>query len=96
MPPISKNGLPFAPITRPDELFEDPHLNATGGLADIRMNDGSQSRVPLLPLTLGGIRPGIRLQPPLLGEHTTTLLKEVGYGDAEIALLKTKNITTGN
>jgi len=89
------NELPFAPITRPEDLFDDPHLNATGGLAPIRMNDGSQSKVPLMPFTLGGERPGIRLQPPLVGEHTDALLKEVGYSDAQIAELKAQQAVAG-
>ena len=93
---FEQNELPFAPITKPQDLFDDPHLNATGGLAPIRMNDGSQARVPLMPFTLGGERPGIRLQPPLLGEHSTGLLREVGYSDAQIAALKNQNITTGD
>ena len=76
--------LPFAPIVRPEALFDDPHLNATGGLAAVRMNDGSVSKVPLMPFTLGGKRPGIRLQPPLLGEHSGQLLAELGYGEAEV------------
>jgi len=92
---FEQNELPFAPIAKPQDLFDDPHLNATGGLAPIRMNDGSRSKVPLMPFTLGGERPGIRLQPPLLGEHTSALLKEVGYSDAQIAALKAGNITTG-
>ena len=87
------NELPFAPITKPQALFDDPHLNATGGLAPVRMNDGSMSKVPLLPLTLGGERPGIRLQPPLLGEHTDELLKEIGYSEEEIARFKAAQIT---
>jgi crotonobetainyl-CoA:carnitine CoA-transferase CaiB-like acyl-CoA transferase len=89
------NELPFAPIVKPQELFDDPHLNATGGLAPIRMNDGSMARAPLMPFTLGGERPGIRLQPPLLGEHSVALLTEVGYSATEIEALRAQSITAG-
>jgi crotonobetainyl-CoA:carnitine CoA-transferase CaiB-like acyl-CoA transferase len=90
------NELPFAPITKPQALFDDPHLNATGGLAPIRMNDGSLSKVPLMPFTLGGERLGIRQQPPLLGEHTVELLRQAGYSDAQIDGLKARHVTRGD
>ena len=89
---FEKNALPFAPITRPEELFDDPHLNQTGGLAPLTMPDGSQTKVPLLPLTLDGERPGIRLQPPRLGEHSTQLLGELGYSDAEIVAMAASGV----
>ncbi|MES2941507.1 MAG: CaiB/BaiF CoA-transferase family protein [Pseudomonadota bacterium] len=76
------NGLPFAPITRPQDLFEDPHLQGTGGLAAMTLPDGRETQVPLMPLTMDGHRPGVRLNPPRLGQHTAQLLAELGY-DAE-------------
>jgi len=84
---FEKNGLPFAPITRPEELFADPHLQQTGGLAPISLPDGRETQVPLLPLTLGGERPGVRLNPPRLGEHSRMLLASLGYSEAEVTSL---------
>jgi crotonobetainyl-CoA:carnitine CoA-transferase CaiB-like acyl-CoA transferase len=89
---FEKNGLPFAPITKPEALFDDPHLNATGALAPLTLPDGRQTKVPLLPLTLGAQRPGVRRQPPKLGQHTGELLRELGYADAEIQSLQARNI----
>ena len=85
---FEENGLPFAPITMPEHLFDDPHLRATGGLAPMLLADGRQTRVPLMPITLDGKRPGVRSNPPRLGQHTDALLLEVGYTSAEIEALK--------
>ncbi|MCY1364804.1 2-methylfumaryl-CoA isomerase [compost metagenome] len=93
---FEQNELPFAPITKPQALFDDPHLNATGGLAPVRMNDGHMAKVPLMPFTLDGERPGIRLQPPHIGEHSEVLLKEVGYSDGDIAVLRAQGVTAGD
>jgi len=86
------NELPFAPITKPQDLFDDPHLNRSGGFGRVRMGDGKHSKVPLLPLTIGGGRLGIRLQPPRQGEHSSALLREIGYSDEAIAALRKNHI----
>ena len=81
------HGLPFAPITRPHELIDDPHLQASGGLSPITLADGRSAPAVLLPFTLDGQRPGIRMSPPRLGEHNAALLAELGYSAAEIDAL---------
>jgi crotonobetainyl-CoA:carnitine CoA-transferase CaiB-like acyl-CoA transferase len=85
-------GLPFAPITDPQHLFDDPHLQATGGLAPMELPDGRQTQVPLLPLTLGGERLGLRLDPPKLGEHTDALLQSLGYSADEVDALHAQGV----
>jgi len=84
-------GLPFAPIMKPDQLLDDPHLLATGGLADIVLTDGERAgatvKTTLFPFTLDGERPGVRLNPPRRGEHTREVLRAIGLPDAEIDAL---------
>jgi crotonobetainyl-CoA:carnitine CoA-transferase CaiB-like acyl-CoA transferase len=84
-------GLPFAPIMRPEQLLDDPHLLATGGLADIRLTDGERAgqtvKTTLFPFTLDGERPGVRLNPPKRGEHTRVVLAAIGFAEHEIDAL---------
>ena len=84
--------MPFAPIRKPEELFDDEHLIATGGLADITLPDGERAgqiaQTTLFPFTLDGQRLGVRMSPPTLGQHTAELLAALGYTAEAIALLR--------
>ncbi|HWD15491.1 MAG TPA: CaiB/BaiF CoA-transferase family protein, partial [Casimicrobiaceae bacterium] len=66
-------GLPYAPIARPDQLLDDPHLRASGGLATMQTEEGPTDVVPL-PLTLDGRRPGVRMPLARAGEHNDEVL----------------------
>jgi crotonobetainyl-CoA:carnitine CoA-transferase CaiB-like acyl-CoA transferase len=85
-------ALPFAPIRKPEELFDDEHLLATGGLAVITLPDGERAgqtaQTTLFPFTMDGQRLGVRLQPPTLGQHTVALLGGLGYDAAQIESLR--------
>jgi crotonobetainyl-CoA:carnitine CoA-transferase CaiB-like acyl-CoA transferase len=84
-------GLPFAPIRRPEDLYDDPHLQATGGLADVQLPDGDRAgqtvKTTLFPITMAGQRLGVRVHPPRRGEHTRELLAGLGLADDEIERL---------
>jgi crotonobetainyl-CoA:carnitine CoA-transferase CaiB-like acyl-CoA transferase len=88
---FESNGLPFAPITRPDQLFDDEHLLQTGGLAPITITDGPQagtdSAIPLLPFSMNGERLGVRENPPRIGQHTEEVLQQLGCSALEITEL---------
>ena len=89
-------GLPFAPIAKPEDLFDDPHLNASGGLTPVKFPDGKQTKVPILPVEMDGRRFGTRLDIPRVGEHTRALLSELGYQQNEIDSLVSQRIVTVN
>ncbi len=82
-----KLGLPFAPITRPEDLFHDPHLIASGGLADITLMNGIKTQVPIMPIEMDGRRFATRLDLPKIGEHTRELLTSLGYAPQDIERL---------
>jgi formyl-CoA transferase len=73
-PKLEAAGIPYAPIVRPEQLLDDPHLKASGGLVPMETDDGSMTEVVLLPLTMGGRRPGVRQALARVGEHTQEVL----------------------
>ena len=84
-------GLPFAPIARPWDLLDDPHLTASGGLIPTRSGEKT-IRVPALPLELDGRRLGKRADPPAIGEHGAELLREIGYSADEARSLAERRV----
>lgn len=89
---FEKAGLPYAPIARPEELFDDPHLLATGGLAEVRLTDGPRAgdtaKAALLPFTMDGQRLAVRSDPPTQGQHTVALLRDLGLSADEVERLR--------
>jgi crotonobetainyl-CoA:carnitine CoA-transferase CaiB-like acyl-CoA transferase len=88
---LERMGLPFAPIAKPWDLLDDPHLKASGGLYPTRVGDKTIS-VPALPLELDGKRLPKRSDPPAIGEHGPQILRALGYSAAGIANLAERRI----
>jgi crotonobetainyl-CoA:carnitine CoA-transferase CaiB-like acyl-CoA transferase len=77
-------GLPYAPIRRPAELFDDPHLNAGGGLVPLTLPDGRPVALPALPVAIDGERPGRQRDLVPAGADSVALARELGLAEAEI------------
>ena len=99
MDKLEKTGLPFAPIARPEDLFDDPHLAANNGLVPITVSDGpragEKTRLPALPLEMDGERFGVHRDVPRAGQHTREVLREAGFGEGEILDLLSRKIAAG-
>ena len=90
---LEEIGLPFAPINRPHDLFEDPHLNAGGGLVDVTIPDsGKKTRLPAIPVEMSGTRMRIRQDVPRAGEHSRAVLLALGYSEEEIDALRAEGV----
>jgi crotonobetainyl-CoA:carnitine CoA-transferase CaiB-like acyl-CoA transferase len=88
-----KADIPFSPIARPEDLFDDPQLNEGGSLLKTILPDGTETKLPKFPLEYGenaqntdlssGTHEGVVLVPNI-GEHTLDILKENGFSEKQI------------
>ena len=81
-------GVPFAPILRPDQLFDDAHVNHPGATVEITLSNGMRAKVPALPVEYNGFRPGLHRGLPQIGEHNEDVANELGYSDENFKRLR--------
>jgi crotonobetainyl-CoA:carnitine CoA-transferase CaiB-like acyl-CoA transferase len=81
---LERLKIPFGPLAKPGDLFDDPHLNQGGRMLDVVLPNGAHAKLPGLPLDMDGRKPTLRRQPPAKGEHTREVLEESGFARDEI------------
>jgi crotonobetainyl-CoA:carnitine CoA-transferase CaiB-like acyl-CoA transferase len=84
--------IPFAPVARPGDLFDDPQLNANDRMLEIEFAGGLRAKLPRLPIEIGAHDFALRRQAPAIGEHTAEILAELGLAQNEIASLANRGI----
>ena len=89
---LERLNIPFGPLARPGDLFDDPHLNHGGRMLDVLLPTGKRAKLPGIPLDMGGRQTRIRRQPPGMGEHTRQVLEEAGYAAEQIDKLVEQGI----
>jgi len=86
--------IPFAPVAKPADLFDDPQLNAGGRMLDVAFPGGARAKIPRLPIEIGDHDFALRRQAPAIGEHTAEILAELGLAPGEIEALHGRRIVT--
>jgi crotonobetainyl-CoA:carnitine CoA-transferase CaiB-like acyl-CoA transferase len=81
---LERLKIPFGPLAKPGDLFEDPHLTAGGRLDEVRLSADKVAKLPMIPLDMGGRKPRVRRQPPVMGADSRAVLVEAGYSAAQI------------
>jgi crotonobetainyl-CoA:carnitine CoA-transferase CaiB-like acyl-CoA transferase len=89
-------GIPFAPISRPEDLFDDPQLNEGGSLLDVTLPDGRFTKFPKLPMYIENDELGLWMEAPRIGEHSRPILQELGYDSATVQSLIDAGIVTAD
>jgi crotonobetainyl-CoA:carnitine CoA-transferase CaiB-like acyl-CoA transferase len=92
VPRLEAAGVAFAPIARPEDLFDDPHLSQGGGLVDLELENGTRTRLPALPVEMDGQRPHGTRGLPSAGGDTAAILQGIGLDAEAIETLRVRGV----
>lgn len=88
---LDRAGLPFAPINKPIDLVEDPHMQA-GGLLDITLNNGESIKLPALPVEFDGHKTRLHKPLPQPGQGAREHLMGLGLDEQQIDQLVARGV----
>jgi crotonobetainyl-CoA:carnitine CoA-transferase CaiB-like acyl-CoA transferase len=83
---LDNAGVPFAPINKPIDLTDDPHMNA-GGLLSITLSNGEKIKLPALPIEFDGEKPDLQRDLPAPGAGAREYLEKLGLQKDQITQL---------
>jgi crotonobetainyl-CoA:carnitine CoA-transferase CaiB-like acyl-CoA transferase len=89
---LERVRIPFAPLRRPDQLVDDPHLNASGQFVDTPLPGRGLAKLPKMPVRSTEYEFRLRRPAPELGEHTREVLAEYGLSGEEMDALASRRV----
>jgi crotonobetainyl-CoA:carnitine CoA-transferase CaiB-like acyl-CoA transferase len=89
---LNRSGVPAGPVYTLPQVFEDPQVRHLGAAEAIQTPEGPVMKLVTQPVRLERTPAAIVATAPGWGEHTDEVLREVGYGDADIARLREEGV----
>jgi crotonobetainyl-CoA:carnitine CoA-transferase CaiB-like acyl-CoA transferase len=89
---LNRSNIPCGPVYTVPEMFEDEQVRHLGVAAPVVRADGSTIQVISQPVTLERTPATLQTSAPRIGEHSSEILREVGYSDEEIGALEAEGV----
>ena len=89
---LAAAGVPCGPIYKMDEVFADPQVRHLGMAVAVPRSEGGELTLVGQPITLSRTPSRMKHTAGVAGEHNDEVLREIGYGDADIAALRSAKI----
>lgn len=89
---LTAAGVPCGSVREINEVLADPQIAARGMVAEVEHPTIGATRVVSSPVKLSATPASIRTAPPTLGQHTTSVLQELGYTESDIDAFKTARV----
>ena len=88
--------IPYGRVQRMEELPDDPHLRAVGMFEQYEHPTEGRMRQVRQPVTVTGAEKVADNPPPILGQHSSEILRDFGFGSGRIDELKKAGIIGGD
>jgi crotonobetainyl-CoA:carnitine CoA-transferase CaiB-like acyl-CoA transferase len=89
---LNQAGVPCGPINTIDQVFADPQVRHLGLAQGVHSHERGDVELVGQPIIMSRTPSRIRTPPPLMGEHTDDVLRELGYADEAIAELRATGV----